>query len=225
MCTPLACSDYYEASAPSHGHQPTTDVAPDPGPDARMGGGRGWFPRSPHDRSARSAPSSTPAASPSPTPQSFSVASPPVRVSGFGVDHPTLGQSCAAPRPRSGPDPPDLEPVQPLRGFYHWFTRVTPSGLACRTRLVWQYRAVPTLSGLLSALPAVPRLRLPPASTGLLRQPGDEGFTPPLGHRRLVAHSLVVERHPALVPSVDLHIGGVQVDRDHRAQPRGLPLG
>jgi hypothetical protein len=101
MCTPLACSDYYEASAPSHGHQPTTDVAPDPGPDARMGGGRGWFPRSPHDRSARSAPSSTPAASPSPTPQSFSVASPPVRVSGFGVDHPTLGQSCAAPRPRS----------------------------------------------------------------------------------------------------------------------------
>src|SRR5689334_10318683 len=54
---------------------------------------------------------------------------------------------------RPGPDPPDLEPVQPLRGFYHWFTRVTPSGLACRTRLVWQYPPVPPLSGLLSALP------------------------------------------------------------------------
>jgi hypothetical protein len=54
------------------------------------------------------------------------------------------------------PDPPDLEPAQLLRGFSHWFTRVTPSGLACRTRLVWQYRAVPTLSGLLAASPAFP---------------------------------------------------------------------
>src|SRR4051795_1149096 len=66
-----------------------------------VGGDRGWFPRSPHDRSAREVPSSTPTASPSPTPQTFSVASPPVKVSGFGVDPPALGRSCAAPRPRS----------------------------------------------------------------------------------------------------------------------------
>jgi hypothetical protein len=59
------------------------------------------------------------------------------------------------------PDPPDLEPAQLLRGFSHWFTRVTPSGLACRTRLVWQYRAVPTLSGLLAASRACPAQAAP----------------------------------------------------------------
>ena len=46
----------------------------------------------------------------------------------------------------------------------------TPSELACRTRTVWQYRPVPSLSGLLSTLTGVsgdqaaPSLR-PPAAT------------------------------------------------------------
>ena len=50
-----------------------------------------------------------------------------------------------------------------LRGFPRWFTSVTPSGLARRTRTIWQCWHVPALSGLLSTLPGVPRFRLPPA--------------------------------------------------------------
>jgi hypothetical protein len=178
MCTPLARSDYYGASAPSHGHQPTTDIAPDAGQGARLGATEdgshvhhmtdrpGRCPALPrqHRHRLRRRPS----------------AWPPHR-SGSPASESTP-QSSEDRALHPGPDPPDLEPVQPLRGFNHWFTRVTPSGLACRTRLVWQYRAVPTLSGLLATLPGVPRLRLPPASIGLLRQPNGEGVTPPLGH-------------------------------------------
>jgi hypothetical protein len=63
MYAPLARSDYYEASAPSHGPQPTTDL-PTAAPDARREGDRGWFPRSPENRSASEAPAFTPTASP-----------------------------------------------------------------------------------------------------------------------------------------------------------------
>jgi hypothetical protein len=63
MCTPLACSDYYGASAPSHGHRSTTDL-PATGPAVRREGDRGWFPRSPRNRSMREAPALTPTASP-----------------------------------------------------------------------------------------------------------------------------------------------------------------
>ena len=47
-------------------------------------------------------------------------------------------------------------PEAPLRGFHHWFTRVTPSDLASRTQTVWQYQPVPTLSRLLPPSPAIP---------------------------------------------------------------------
>jgi hypothetical protein len=40
----------------------------------------------------------------------------------------------------------------------------TPSRLASRTRTIWQYWHVPSLSGLLPTLPGVPRIRLPSAS-------------------------------------------------------------
>lgn len=63
MCTPLACSDYYGASAPPTGHRSTTDL-PTAGPAARREGDRGWFPRSPRNRSMREAPALTPTASP-----------------------------------------------------------------------------------------------------------------------------------------------------------------
>src|SRR4051794_27212019 len=75
-----------------------------------------------------------------------------------------------------------------LRGFSHWFALATPSRLACRTQAVWQYRPVPSLSGLLPSTPCASRAGLPPAST--TRCDG-----PPLDlslHsviRRLVAHS------------------------------------
>lgn len=63
MRTPLACSDYYRASAPPHGHRSATDL-PSTGPAARWEGDHGRFPRSPRNRSMREAPALTPTASP-----------------------------------------------------------------------------------------------------------------------------------------------------------------
>jgi hypothetical protein len=57
----------------------------------------------------------------------------------------------------------------------------TPSCHACPTRAVWQYRPVPSLSGLLSTLTGASRIRLPPASTRPLGRPGDGGLSPPFG--------------------------------------------
>jgi len=87
-----------------------------------------------------------------PTPQAFSAASSPSARTGSGVDPPPRIRSRTASRPVSA----RLEPEAPLRGFSHWFTRVTPSDLASRTRAVWQYRPVPTLSRLLPPSPAIP---------------------------------------------------------------------
>jgi hypothetical protein len=86
-------------------------------------------------------------------------------------------RSRAAFRPRST----RFEPVQDLRGFTRVPQRM-PSGLASRTRHVWQCRTVPALSGLLPALTDIPRIRLSPASTRSLRRPDGEGLPPPLGH-------------------------------------------
>ena len=79
------------------------------------------------------------------------------------------GWPCAAPRPIST----RFEPVPRLRSFNTGSSRI-PSGLARRTRPVWQYRTVPALSALLPALPGVSRIRLCPAPARLLRQPGEE---------------------------------------------------
>ena len=67
------------------------------------------------------------------TPQTFTVASPPERETGFGVDPATQQGSRAAHRPIST----RFESAQLLRSFSHWFTLVTPSDLARRTRTVW----------------------------------------------------------------------------------------
>src|SRR5215207_3734640 len=65
---------------------------------------------------------------------------------------------------QTGPYPPDLSRHLALRDFNHWFTCVTPSELARRTRIVWSCRHVPPLSGLLPTLPGVPRIgRVGPA--------------------------------------------------------------
>src|SRR5260370_1430121 len=119
-----------------------------------------------------------------PTPQAFSVASSPSARPGSGVDPHPRGRSRTAFRPVSA----RLDPEAPLRGFNHWFTRVTPSDLASRTRAVWQYRPVPTLSRLLPALPGDPRIRLPPASPGRCDDPAAEPFHLRTNTQRLVAH-------------------------------------
>jgi hypothetical protein len=171
-------SDYYGASAPPADLSRQRACPPSPDRMPRSEADRRRFPRSPcADRPGRR-PATTPAASPR-LRRRPSVWPPHRQLeTGFGVDRP---DKRAVTHCTPGPYPPDLSPVQDLRGF----TRIplrTPSGLACRTRHVWQYRAVPALSGLLSVLTGVPRPGLPSASTRPLRRPGGRGLPPPLGH-------------------------------------------
>ena len=119
-----------------------------------------------------------------PTPQAFSVASSPSARTGFGVDPSPRTRSRTAVRPISA----RLEPEAPLRSFNHWFTCVTPSDLASRTRIVWQCRPVPTLPRLLPALSGDPRIRLPPASPDRCDGPAVEPFHLHPNTQRLVAH-------------------------------------
>ena len=177
MHTPLACSDYYGTSAPSPSPQlatnlPTSDLA------GRKTGQPEMVPTftkesidqvgdpalSRQHRHAYAA--------------DFTVASPPAQSTGFGVDLTSRHRSRTAHRPLST----RFEPAPRLRDFNHWFTFVAPSGLACRTRTVWQCRSVPSLSGPLATFPGVPRIRLPPASIGPLRRTDGEGLSPPLDY-------------------------------------------
>ncbi len=79
-------------------------------------------------------------------------------------------RACTALRPISA----RFEPMELLRSFSTGSSR-TPSGHACRTRAVWQYQPVPSLSGLLPSSPALPGSDCPqlhrPAATGQRRSP------------------------------------------------------
>ena len=108
---------------------------------------------------------------------------------GIGVASPSVGSARAAPRPTST----RFEPVPRLRGFNHWFTLVTPLCLASRARTVWQYRPVPSLSGLLAALPCASRVRLPSASPDCCDSPKGRVSHPHPDTWRLVAHAQLVE--------------------------------
>jgi hypothetical protein len=74
-----------------------------------------------------------------------------------------------------------------LEGRYTAGFSRTPFRLACRTRAVWQYRPVPSLSGLLPTLNGASRTRLPPASPGCCDSPATEPSHPRTVSRRLVA--------------------------------------
>lgn len=86
-----------------------------------------------------------------------------------------------------------FELVGILRGVLPLVSVRTPSRLACRTRTIWRCWPVPSLSGLLSALPPASEVRLPPASPDRCDGPA----AVPLHHRtvswRLVAHEV---EHP-----------------------------
>ena len=88
-----------------------------------------------------------------------------------------------------GPTRP-LEGVQPLVSALR-----APLRLASRTRTVWQYRPVPTLSGC-STSTRVPGPRLPPASRGCCDSPTVESFHLHTVKQRLVAHLRRRPHHP-----------------------------
>ena len=72
----------------------------------------------------------------------------------------------------------------------------TPFRLACRTRTIWQYWPVPSLSGLLSTLTLVSGIRLPSASLARCDEPEPVSF-----HHRRVQERLVALQigHPEKV--------------------------
>jgi hypothetical protein len=173
---------------PSPGHQPTAGLPV----TALAGGGEGdpkTVPTFAMHRSAGSAPCSSPAASPH-LRRSPSVW-PPTRPTypRIGVASPSIGSACTATRPAST----RLEPVPRLRRFNHLFTLVTPVCLASRAPAIWWCQPVPSLSGLLAALPRTSRIRLPSASPGCCDSPEERVSHPPPGTRRLVAHAKGME--------------------------------
>ena len=192
MCTPLACSDYYGASAPPHGHRSTTDL-PATGPAARRGGRPGTVPTFTRNRSMREAPALTPTASPR-----------------------LRRRPSAWPPHRTHKPATELIPTTALTrsGADHALhTGPYPSGLS----RFWTYGASDSGSSRTPShhcLPDPDRLTVPtrpvrcqgcshrrvrshasaaPSFTGQLRLTGGEVVTPPLDSRRLVAHCGVPE--------------------------------
>ena len=76
-----------------------------------------------------------------------------------------------------------FELVAWLEGLSNIGSSRTPFRLACRTRTIWQYWSVPTLSGLLPTLTPIPGIRLPSASTGSLRRADGGVLSSPHGSR------------------------------------------
>jgi hypothetical protein len=101
--------------------------------------------------------------------------------------HPSQ-RSRTAPRPIST----RLEPVRRLRNVDTGFSR-TPSRLACRTRTVWQYRHVPSLSGLFPPSPAPPGSDCPQLQPSCCDSQAAESSHPRSVTSRLAAHRLVDE--------------------------------
>ena len=172
-CTRLSrASDYYGDSAPTCCHQPATGL-----PASRLAaGGTGgtrtvptFTTHSINELGAQLYPGSIAM----PTPQAFSMASPPASRPASESRHPPPA-ACTASRPISA----RFEPVGDLRGVRHWFLSYAFS-LACRARTVWQYRPVLSLSGLLPPSRAPPRSGCPQLSPACCDKPGAGPFTPP----------------------------------------------
>jgi hypothetical protein len=157
MHTPLACSDYYGASAPPHDHRSTTD-RPATGPAARRGGRPGTVPTFTRNRSMREASALTPTASP--RLRRRPSAWPPHRtnkpatelVPTAALTHGRRG-SCAAHRPLSV----RFEPVLDLRGVRQRFLSYAFSSLLAGPGSSDSADPSRTLSGLLPPSRAFPR--------------------------------------------------------------------
>ena len=90
-----------------------------------------------------------------------------------------------------GPYPPDLSRWNSYGALTTDFSRA-PSRLTCRTRTVWQYRHVPSLSGLLPPSPAPPGSGCPQLQPGRCDDPAAESFHLRTVIKRLVAHGFRV---------------------------------
>jgi hypothetical protein len=127
--------------------------------------------------------------------------------------HPSQ-RSRTAPRPTST----RLEPVRRLRNVDTGFSR-TPSRLACRTRTVWQYRHVPSLSGLLPPSPAPPGSDCPQLQPSCCDSQAAESSHPRSVTSRLAAHCFIDEPPVAR----DVPAGSCRVD-EQRGEPLHPPV-
>jgi hypothetical protein len=139
------------------------------------------------------------------TPQAFTMASPPERLAGYGVSHPPGREDGRALHP--GPYPPGLSRCHAYGALPPVPVRM-PSGLACRTRTIWQSWHVPALSALLPPSPAPPgsgcAQLLPGRCDSPARRPSTSFDSQRLtAHQRLVAHSRAIgSGSPAGCPGV-----------------------
>jgi hypothetical protein len=172
MYTPLACSDYYETSAPptALGRQRT---CPPAGLDTRLGGRQWTVPtfttESIDEGGARLYPDSIA----TPTPQTFNVASPPSQRPGFRVG--PHQRHRRRPRAAHRPISVRLEPALDLRSVRQRFLSYAFSSLLAGPEPSDSADSSRTLSGLLPPSRAFPRPDCPqlhrPAATGQPRGP------------------------------------------------------
>ena len=179
MQAALLPSDYYGGSATPKRHQPTAGL-----PATPLAVGReGQHPGASHVHHVpvgRGGAQLFPGSLATSTPQIFLVASSGTKAvtSGVAAHHawPVLGVRCWPAHIRQ------VRAGSPLSGFHHWFTaRCTvlpclpdPARLAVPDR--------PVVVGAAPTLPGASQVRLPPASTGLLRQPSGGSFHPTRSH-------------------------------------------
>jgi hypothetical protein len=145
------------------------------------------------------------------------VVSSPAKPTSYRVD-PAPARPRATPRPISA----RFESVKLLRGFTPLISLRAPSRLACRTRTVWQYQHVPSLSGLLPTLPSISRIRLPSASIESLRRLDGGVLSPPHGHK--APRGARFPRFPRVRPDRGgclLYPGAVVSSRPERSVPTG----
>jgi hypothetical protein len=175
MCAAFPRPDYYEGSAPSPGHQQTACL-PAAGLAGRARGQPGDGSHVHHEPVDEHGAQLFPGSPATSTPQAFPVTTGPASIPAAPESiNPFQGLPRAASRPVST----RFEPVSFLRGFHHWFTRVTPSHRAHRGpgRL-----AVPARPGFVRAAPTLPgtsRIRLPSASPACCDRPEAGPSIPP----------------------------------------------
>src|ERR1019366_1891382 len=102
----------------------------------------------------------------------------------------------------------------------------TASRLACRTRTVWQYRYVPSLSGPLAASPHISADRLPSASPACCDRLAAGSFHPrPVMWWRLVAHERIFPVDPGAHRLGRLPAGQIlrHLEDRHQGQPARRP--
>src|ERR1039458_4293176 len=172
---------------PARGHQLTTSLpacrAGDPEGRAATSGSHVHLTTVRRARCPAPAPAASPRLRRSPSPQ------PPHRQNqpASELTPPPSGDHALHP----GPYPPDLSRWNSYGALTTDFSRA-PSRLACRTRTVWQYRYVPSLSGLLPPSPAPPGSGFPQLQPGRCDDPAAESSHLRTVMKRLVAHGFRV---------------------------------